>query len=84
MWEAVEWGLHCSALTPDAIAHFAEEVAEKVCTNQAQILQWEDIKDNPPQELKLLPYLINQKPTDPFWTFLLAAPQEWQSSLGSK
>ena len=39
MWEAVERGLHCSARTPDAIAHFAAEVVEKVRTNQAQIVQ---------------------------------------------
>ena len=35
MWEAVEQGPHCSALTPDAIAHFAAAVAKKVRTNQA-------------------------------------------------
>jgi hypothetical protein len=29
MWEAVEWGPHCSALAPDAIAHFAAEVVDK-------------------------------------------------------
>jgi hypothetical protein len=26
---------------------------EKVCTKQAQLVQWEDIKDNPPKELKI-------------------------------
>jgi hypothetical protein len=35
MWEAVEWGPHCSALTLDAIAHFVVEVVEKVRTNKA-------------------------------------------------
>jgi hypothetical protein len=54
-WEAVEWVPHCSALTPDAIAHFAAEVAEKVRTNQAQIVQWEDIKENPQKEVKISP-----------------------------
>jgi hypothetical protein len=49
MWEAVEWGPHCSALTLDAVAHFAAEAVEKVCTNKAQIVQWEDIKENPPK-----------------------------------
>jgi hypothetical protein len=55
MREAVERGPHCSALTLDAIAHFAAEVAEKVRTDQAQIVQWEDIKENPPKELKISP-----------------------------
>jgi hypothetical protein len=49
MWEAVEWGPHCSALTLNAVAHFAAEVVEKVLINQAQIVQWEDIKENPPK-----------------------------------
>jgi hypothetical protein len=35
MWEAVERGPHCSAQTPDGIAHFVAEVAEKIRTNQA-------------------------------------------------
>ncbi len=51
----MERGLHCSALPPDAIAHFTAEVVEKVRTNQAQIVQWEDIKENPPKELKITP-----------------------------
>jgi hypothetical protein len=40
---------------PEAIAHFAEEAAEKVHTNQALIVAWDDIKDNPPRELKISP-----------------------------
>ncbi len=48
-------GPHQSALTLEAIAHFAEEAAEKVRTNQARIVAWENIKDNPPKELKISP-----------------------------
>jgi hypothetical protein len=55
MWDAVEWGPHCSAVTLDAIAHFMAEVVEKVHTNQARIVQWEDIKENPLKELKISP-----------------------------
>jgi hypothetical protein len=55
MWEGVDRGPHRSALTPDAIAHFAAEAVEKVGTDQAQIVQWEDIKENPPKELKISP-----------------------------
>jgi hypothetical protein len=40
---------------PEAIAHFAEEVAEKVHTNQARIVAWDNIKDNPPRELEISP-----------------------------
>jgi hypothetical protein len=49
MWEAVERGPHRSVLTPDAVAQFAAEEVEKVRTNQAQIVQWEDIKENSPR-----------------------------------
>ncbi len=55
MWAAVAWGPHQSALTPEAIDHFAEEAKEKVKTNQAQIVAWDDIKDNPPPQLKISP-----------------------------
>jgi hypothetical protein len=55
IWEAVKQGPHQSALTPEAIAHFTEEAAEKVRTNQAHIVVWEDIKDKPPRELKISP-----------------------------
>jgi len=37
--EAIERGPHRSVMTPDAIAHFAEEVREKVRTNQAPVVE---------------------------------------------
>jgi hypothetical protein len=43
------------ALSPEAIAHFKAEATEKVHTKQAQLVRWEDIKDNPPKELKISP-----------------------------
>ena len=55
IWEAVARGPHQSALSPKALAHFAEEVAEKVRTKQAQIVLWDDIKDNPLKQLKISP-----------------------------
>jgi hypothetical protein len=55
MWEAVKRGPHCSALPLDGIAHFAAEATEKVHTNQAQLVNWDDIKHNPPRELKISP-----------------------------
>ena len=53
MWEAVERGPHRSATTPEALMHFAEEIKEKLRKNQARIVPWEDLKDNPPAQLKI-------------------------------
>jgi hypothetical protein len=58
IWEAVKQGPHQSVLTPEAITDFAVEAAEKVRTNQALIVVWEDIKDNPPRELKISPIAV--------------------------
>ena len=55
MWEAVDRGPHWSATTPEAIIHFAEEIKEKLSTHQARLVQWDDIKDNPPTQLKISP-----------------------------
>jgi hypothetical protein len=55
IWEAVKQGPHQSLLMPEAIAHFAEEAAEKKHTNQACIVAWDNIKDKPPRELKISP-----------------------------
>ena len=55
IWEAVACGPHRSALSPEALVHFAEEAMEKVRTKQARIVLWDDIKDNPPKELKISP-----------------------------
>ena len=55
MWEAVERGPHRSATTPEAIKHFAEEIKEKLRMNQACLVPWDDIKDNPPPQLKISP-----------------------------
>jgi hypothetical protein len=73
IWEVVKRGPHQSALTPEAITHFAEEAAEKVCNNQAPIVAWDDIKDNPPRELMISQsrrYLTNQKRFAQSWTYL--------------
>ena len=52
---AIDRGPHKSALEPDAIAHFAEEVADKVAKGQARVVLWEDIKENHPRQLKVSP-----------------------------
>ncbi len=46
---------HKSALKPNAITHFAEEVADKVAKGQARLVLWDDIKDNHPRQLEVSP-----------------------------
>jgi hypothetical protein len=58
MWEAVARGPHQSALSLEALTHFAEETDEKVRTKQARIVLWDDIKDNPPKQLKISPIAV--------------------------
>ena len=48
-------GPHWSASSPEALAHFTAEAAEKVCTKQAHIVAWDDIKEDSPHQLKILP-----------------------------
>jgi hypothetical protein len=55
IWEAVARGPQKSALSPEAIAHFPAEAAKKVKTKQARIVARDNIKDNPPHQLKILP-----------------------------
>jgi hypothetical protein len=54
MWEAVERGPHRSATTPEALTHFAEEIKEKLCTNQARLVLWDDIVIQPTRATKTL------------------------------
>ena len=51
----VDRGPHWSALTDDTIAHFRNEVDDKVKSKQAKLVAWDSIKDNPPVELKISP-----------------------------
>ena len=55
IWEAVERGPHVSALSAEALEHFREEAQENVATGQAIIVEWDKIKDNPPQQMKVSP-----------------------------
>ena len=52
---AIDRGPHKSALEPDAIKHFAEEVADKVAKGQARVVLWDDIKHDHPRQLKISP-----------------------------
>ena len=56
--EAVHRGPHVSATTPEAIEYFKSEIEQKVATGQARIVEWNEIKDNLPPELKISPLAL--------------------------
>ena len=58
IWAAVKRGPHRSATSPEALAHFAEEIEEKLQKKQARLVAWDDIKDNPPVQLKISPIAV--------------------------
>ena len=69
MWEAVARGPHSSARLPEAITRFKIKAAEKVQTNQAQLVLWDFIKDNPQKSSRycqLRPFHTNPRISDPF------------------
>lgn len=55
MTAAVERGPHSSALEPDAIEQLRGEIEEKVKAGQCKVVAWDDIKTNPPKQLKVSP-----------------------------
>ncbi len=55
MTRAVQRGPHVSATTPEALAHFEQEIREKLQLGQAKTILWDDIKYNPPTQLKISP-----------------------------
>jgi len=55
MEAAIQKGPHASSLAPDAIDQLAEELKEKVKSGQARVVLWDEIKDNPPPQLKISP-----------------------------
>jgi hypothetical protein len=52
---AINHSPHLSALKPEAIAHFKEEVRDKVAKGQACVVLWDDIKANHLPQLKVSP-----------------------------
>ena len=50
---AVERGNHVSARSPEAIEAYQMEITKKIEKGQAKVILWEDIKDNPPEQLKV-------------------------------
>ena len=67
---AVARGPHKSALSEEAMAHFAAEVAEKVAAGQARTVLWEDICHHPPSQLKISPIAAVPHSSKPFRSIL--------------
>ncbi len=55
MQAAIDRGPHISTLEPAAAKQLWLEVLEKVKNGQARIVPWDDIKHNPPPQLKISP-----------------------------
>ena len=55
MQAAIDKGPHASALVPEAMQQFQLEIEEKVRNGQARILEWNNIRHDPPPELKISP-----------------------------
>ena len=55
MQAAIEKGPHASALEPAAMLQLSSEAAEKEAKGQCKIVLWDDIKNNPPTQLKISP-----------------------------
>ena len=55
MEEAINRGPHVSALQPVAMKILAEDVAAKWKKGKCKVFLWDNIKDNPPEELKVSP-----------------------------
>jgi hypothetical protein len=52
---AIKHGAHPSALLPEAAAQLHAETLEKVNQGYARLVLWDNIKDNPPKNLKISP-----------------------------
>ena len=52
---AVERGPHESALTPEAIRHFAQEAREKVAAGTTRVVLWDTFKKSMPKDTKISP-----------------------------
>lgn len=67
---AIDRGPHISALEPAAIIQLQEEVHGKIKAKQARLIKWDNIKDNPPPELKISPIAMVPHKSQPYWAIL--------------
>lgn len=55
MEEAIEKGPHVSAMDPEAMQQYQDEVKTKLEKGKVQLIAWDSIKHDPPKELKISP-----------------------------
>lgn len=67
---AVDRGPHVSALVLDAMVQFDAEIQEKVLNGQARIVKWNDIRLNPPPQLKISPIAMVPHSSRPYRAIL--------------
>ena len=70
MEAAIARGPHESALTPEALRHFADEVEEKIVSGQARVVKWDEIKHDLPRQLKISPIAAIPHKSKPFHSIL--------------
>jgi hypothetical protein len=70
MEEAIERGPHVSALNEVAMKILQDEVKMKAKQGQCRVVLWEDIKHNPPKELKVSPIAMIPHKSRLFWAIL--------------
>ena len=70
MQAAIDRGPHISALEPAAMAQLDEEINEKVANGQAKVVLWNDIRANPPQQLKVSPVAMVPHSSRPYRAIL--------------
>jgi hypothetical protein len=75
IWEVVKRGPQKSVLSPNALAHFAEEGAAKITAGQAKLFLWDDIKHNPPPQLKVSLIAAIPHKSKAFRPILAAVPE---------
>jgi hypothetical protein len=66
----VKRGPHQLSLSPEAIAHFKAKSNKNVTAGQARIVGWDDIKDNPPPQLKVSPIVATPHKSKDFRSIL--------------
>ena len=70
MQTAIDKGPHISALVPAAIEQLRAEVAAKVVAKQARVVRWDDIRNNPPRQLKISPIAMIEHKSKPYRAIL--------------
>jgi hypothetical protein len=70
IWEAVASEPHASAMLAEALEYFRLEADKKLKCGQATIVLWDDIKNTPPPQMKVLPFAANPHKSKVFRSIL--------------